>query len=180
MKRKFLIFLLIDFIFFCSSHIYAQESAVFKSDTLKTENKTGFQSGIKDSSPRSGRNYLIVTFGFVEMISVCYERNIFRFPGGNTNLKLGWGFLNDLQGGANEYFGSLVQLFGRRNSHLELNLGYRQYKNVKENSNPSVVGHAPYAWAGYRYEKPDGNFLFRTGFIYWNIYAIEIGIGVKF
>ena len=126
------------------------------------------------------RNYLLVTFGFVELIHAGYERNIFWRRAAQTNVRIGYGFLNDLQGGAHEYVGALVQLLGSRNSHLELNFGISIIQNVKDNTNPSTVSQGTFTYVGYRFEKPDGNFIFRAGFIYPIIYALELGIGIKF
>ena len=109
-----------------------------------------------------------------------YERNIFRWPGSYTNIRAGLGYFNDLQGGGREYGATMVHLIGKKNSHLEINLGIKYIVNNKENANPGGKGFIPDMFVGYRYEKPGDSFVFRIGFYYPDINALAIGIGVKF
>ncbi len=136
---------------------------------------------MKDSvtTKKHGRNYIIANLSFMN-ININYERNILRKPSWDSNLKIGYGTENDLQGGNRELILSWVQLFGKRNSHAELNLGLVYTKNLKENLNPLVTDCRLYYFAGYRFEKPDGHFIFRAGFIYPSIYAVSLGFGIKF
>jgi hypothetical protein len=165
---------------FQSNGICGQEFNNQETDTLKSENLQDKAQVKSDVPLKIARNYFVLTFGIVEIINGGYERNIIWRRGAQTNVRIGYGFVNDLQGGAHEFVGTLVQLFGKRNSHLELNLGLAITKNVKDNMNPSTISHMAYTFVGYRFEKPDGNFIFRAGFIYPIIYALEVGIGIKF
>jgi hypothetical protein len=160
--------------------IWGQEFNNQATDTLKSENIQDKALVKSDAPLKIARNYFVFTFGFVEIVSAGYERNIIWKRGAQTNVRIGYGFVNDLQGGAHELVGTLVQLFGKRNSHLEVNLGFSIIQNVKDNMNPSTVSQGVYTYAGYRFEKPDGNFIFRAGLIYPIIYALELGIGFKF
>jgi hypothetical protein len=164
----------------CTTGISGQEFMNLAQDTLQLEKIAGNTPEKSDVPLKIARNYLVFTFGFIEIINAGYERNIFWKRGAQTNIRISYGFLNDLQGGAHEYAGTLVQLLGKRNSHLELNLGLAITQNVKNNMNPTSISHWPITYVGYRFEKPDGNFIFRTGFIYPTIYAIEVGVGIKF
>jgi hypothetical protein len=177
-KIKPQIFILCGLLY--TTGIYGQEFINLTQDTLQSEKIAGNAYEKSDTPLKIARNYLLFTFGFVEIINAGYERNIFWKRVAQTNIRISYGFINDLQGGAYEYAGTLVQLFGRRNSHLELNLGLAITQNVKDNMNPSNVSHLPITYVGYRFEKPDGNFIFRAGFIYPIIYAMELGIGIKF
>jgi len=62
---------------------------------------------------------------------------------------------------------SLQGVWGRKSSHLELGLGlmifidsynYRRYSKISEYADPF-----PAISAGYRYQKPKGGFVFRSG-----------------
>jgi len=62
----------------------------------------------------------------------------------------------------------------RRNWNAKSNI------NSKNNLWPSKKYFGRDTFIGYRYEKPDGNFIFRIGYIYPHKYAIAIGLGIKF
>jgi hypothetical protein len=133
----------------------------------------------EDSTRIIRRNYIIGNLSFLD-ININYERNIIHLPQSHTNIRIGLGAFNDLQGGGTEYVATLVNLFGKRNSHLELNLGLKYIVNSKDNANPTVKSFLTDMFAGYRFEMPGNSFVFRIGFIYPEIYAIAVGIGAKF
>lgn len=119
------------------------------------------------------RNSINVFIGFGDY-NINYERNIFQRPKSYTNLKIGFGKDESYMQG---YYISpaLVHLLGRKNSHLELDLGLKALIGpLAEDGTPFL----PVIFAGYRYEKPAGNFIFRVGFEVFTAY--NIGIGVKF
>jgi hypothetical protein len=102
-----------------------------------------------------------------------YERNIFQLPKSYTNLRLGFGLLYSSIDGGYYYNPALVHLFGKKNRHLEVDLGFK-YAVQKGYSNSFI----PDIFAGYRYEKPSGDFIFRIGV---NIFTLfNIGFGYKF
>jgi hypothetical protein len=125
------------------------------------------------------RNYIIGNIGFL-VYNVNYERNFIRTPVFLTNIRLGYGKFNDLQGGSNEYSAALVGLIGQKNSHFELDLGIKEIKADKTNANPSSSALMVDGFIGYRYEKPYGIFIFRTGFFYPSIYSLTLGVGFRF
>lgn len=133
----------------------------------------------RDTSLKICRNYLIVNLSFLDA-NFNYERNIVQLPKSYTNIRIGFGVFNDLQGGGNECIATLVHLIGRKKSHLEINLGIKYFVNSKNNSNPSSDYFMRDVFLGYRYEKPDGPFIFRIGYYYPHIYAFGIGLGFKF
>jgi hypothetical protein len=119
------------------------------------------------------RNSINVFAGFGDY-NINYERNILQRPKSYTNLRIGFGKDESyLQG----YYISpaLVHLLGRKNSHLELDLGLKALIGPLADNGTSFL---PVIFAGYRYEKPAGHFIFRVGFEVFTAY--NIGIGVKF
>ena len=105
--------------------------------------------------------------------NINYERKIFELPKSFTNLRMGFGIINSSFDGGYYYNSSLVHLLGKKNSHLELNLGLK-YAVQKGSSNSFL----PDIYAGYRYEKPNGILIFRIGVNLYSLY--NIGIGFKF
>lgn len=102
-----------------------------------------------------------------------YERKIFDLPKSYTNLRIGFGIINSSFDGGYYYNSSLVHLLGKKNKHLELNLGlkYVVQKDTYDSFWPDI-------YAGYRYEEPSGGLIFRIGV---NLYSLFIvGIGIKF
>jgi hypothetical protein len=74
-----------------------------------------------DSSLNIKRNYIIGNVSF-ESVTLNYERNIIQWSKSYTNIRIGFGGFNDLQGGGKQGLATLVHLFGKKKSHLELNL----------------------------------------------------------
>jgi hypothetical protein len=130
-------------------------------------------------SQKIRRNYIIGNIGFL-VYNINYERNFIRTSVFLTNIRLGCGKFNDLQGGSNEYSAALVGLIGQNNSHLELDLGIKELKADKTNANPSSSSLMVDGFIGYRYEKPYGTFIFRTGFFYPSFYSLTLGVGFRF
>jgi hypothetical protein len=105
--------------------------------------------------------------------NINYERKIFQLPKSFTNLRIGFGIINSSFDGGYYYNASLVHLFGKKNSHLELNLGL---KYAVQKGSPNFF--LPDIYAGYRYEKPSGLLIFRIGVNLYSLYTV--GIGIKF
>jgi hypothetical protein len=126
-----------------------------------------------DSTFHIKRNYIIGNVAF-EGVTLNYERNIIQWSKSYTNIRIGVGLFNDLQGGGKQGIATLVHMFGKRTSHLELNLGIKYLVNSKENLWPSKRYFYRDIFIGCRFEKPDGNFIFRIGYIYTHIYAMAI------
>jgi hypothetical protein len=152
MKKMAAITLLFFISFFISCAINAQETT----------------SAVK-KLPRNNIN-TYVSFG---EFNINYERNLILRPKSLTNIRMGFAIptFNFFEG----YYlnPSLVQLLGKKNSHLELNLGIKVIIY-----NGHYNDFIPDAYVGYRYEKPGGGFIFRLGF---NVYtAFTVGLGYKF
>lgn len=153
MKETILQILFIHTIFFSFIYTYAQ--------------------GKSNPSIKLHRNS-INTYASLGDYNINYERNILQRPKSYSNLRMGFG--KDQSYLIGYYINPcLAHLIGKMNSHLELNLG------VKILVGPQAIDASaflPEIYAGYRYEKPEGRFIFRAGFNLATFYSI--GIGVKF
>lgn len=129
-----------------------------------------------NSSIKILRNNINANISLFEY-NINYERNISQRPKSYTNLRMGFGlfYLGSMKG--YHVNPSWVHLIGKKNNHFELNLGFKYVK--EEGSADSFFNSLlPDVFAGYRYEKPFGRFIFRTGINLYTLY--NIGIGVKF
>lgn len=104
-----------------------------------------------------------------------YERNIYDFERSVLTARGGAGVYAFLWGDYGHFLAvNAGQLFGKGNNHFEYNIGYTFF-------NPpytSYSEHYPSAYIGYRYQKPEGGFIFRTGFGWPE--QVSIGAGISF
>jgi hypothetical protein len=127
------------------------------------------------------RNGISVYAGVAEL-NLNYERNLILHPKFYSNIRMGIG-IGMIAAGQTWVEGkyvnpSLVQVFGRGNSHIEIDLGFK-YMYVNSITDPSFFqSFIPDLFAGYRYEKPGGELIFRAGNNYPTF--INVGIGAKF
>ena len=119
------------------------------------------------------RNSVNTHLGLIEF-NFNYERNILQQAKSYTNVRAGIGYWTNLQLEGNCVEAAVVHVLGRKNSHPEFNLGikYILAKGDKENA---VL---PLIYTGYRYENPDGRYIFRIGLAFPSIF--NLGIGTKF
>lgn len=128
----------------------------------------------KDNPPAlKYRNSINSYVGLIEL-NLNYERNIIQRPKSYTNLRAGYGYWTNLQLEGNCLEAAFVHVLGRKNSHPEFNLGIKYIidKAGKENAVLPVI------YAGYRFENPEGRFIFRFGLTHPSIF--NLGIGYKF
>ena len=118
------------------------------------------------------KNYIGIYVGLIEL-NISYERNIIQRPKSQSNLRIGVGYLSDLQVEGRTINATAVQMFGKNNSHLELNLGAKYFFNKTEENNFFL----PEVYVGYRFDKPDGKYIFRFGVSYPSL--LNIGLGIK-
>jgi hypothetical protein len=112
-------------------------------------------------------------------LNLNYERNIIQRPQSMSNLRLGLGYAMFFVAGEGYYINSsFVQLLGPKNSHLELNAGVK-FMLTNSIEDPAFSDKLlPDIFFGYRFEKPEGGFIFRFGLNYPT--AINLGLGYKF
>jgi hypothetical protein len=138
-----------------------------------------YADDVCDQSVKLRKNSINLYAGTIYMdINLNYERNIFQHPDSYTNLRLGIGRANFSEFRVLAFYlnPSIVHLTGRRNSHLELDLGFKYAVSQLPETISRVF--VPDLFAGYRYERPDGWFIFRMGINYPSIF--DLGVGFKF
>jgi hypothetical protein len=105
---------------------------------------------------------------------VNYERSIYQGERiswfGRAGFGYGGLFLADFGFGG---LGAVTMLTGKKNSHFELNAGIFSGKDI-DNSNSFAY---PLLDVGYRYQKPDGGFVFKAKL---GILGVGIGLGYAF
>jgi hypothetical protein len=110
--------------------------------------------------------------GVVEY-NIHYERNVAQLQKSYISMRAGFGFYTDMQNYSGHYLNtSMIYLMGKKNSHLELDLGG---KFMISGSNKKLF--LPDIFVGYRYEKPKKGGVFRIGI---GSPIIVIGGGLKF
>lgn len=121
--------------------------------------------------------------------SLIYEVNFANAPRSAWHFKTGIGFNQEIFASNNVHLlAGITYLTGRkRKSHFELNGGAAlmfDYDNYRYNQSMSYGGMSAYdflsiqiiPYMGYRYQKPNGNFIFRYGFGYPEISSISFGL----
>jgi len=90
--------------------------------------------------------------------NVNYERMVKELPKSYLSVKAGFGGYASWNSSGQTYSLSLVHLAGKKNNHLESGAGliYLHEKGWESQLWPDLH-------IGYRYQKPDGELLFRTG-----------------
>jgi len=133
---------------------------------------------IKNPASEIHRNSLNTYIGLFEY-NFNYERNLSHRSKSYTNVRMGFGKGMFIVAGEGIYLNpSMIEFFGKGNSHLELDLGFK-YMVTNSITNPSFFEtFIPDIFAGYRYEKPSGSFIFRAGNNYPTL--VNVGIGYKF
>jgi len=105
---------------------------------------------------------------------VNYERSIYQGERVSWFGRAGFGIGGMLlsEGGFGG-LGAVTMLTGKKNSHFELNAGIFSGKDIG-NSNSFAL---PLLDVGYRYQKPDGGFVFKAKL---GILGVGIGLGYAF
>ena len=105
---------------------------------------------------------------------VNYERSIYQGKKVSWYGRMGFGFGGILMAsGGFGGLGAVTMLTGKKNSHFELNAGIFSGKDIG-NSNSFAL---PLLDVGYRYQKPDGGFVFKAKL---GILGVGIGLGYAF
>lgn len=120
------------------------------------------------------KNYITAYIGMFEY-NFNYERNLFIFPKSYSNIRTGFGQMNNLQATGYVYNLTMVHVLGRQASHLEFNIGVKYIKVPSKNDQSTFY---PDLFLGYRFEKPNGRFIWRAGLSGLSI--INVGAGLKF
>lgn len=157
MKKIALIFLLTVTSIFIPEHNTAQES----------DNKAA------DFNPNAINAYI----GLIEF-NLDYERNIIRHPEALSNIRMGLGYGIFATGSEGFYLNpAFVQLLGKNNSYLELDLGFKYIIRSKDKDPAYFKPLVPDFFIGYRHEKKVGKGIFRIGFNWPTL--VNVGLGQK-
>ena len=132
------------------------------------------------------KNVVYATAGtiiFAGGVNANYERQLFRNQLNSMSIwiRIGYGFYYQYSYGAIEnHLIGITMLKGTNSKHFELNLSYANFQISPDflksdgvlgiYSNHSIAGSI-----GYRYQKPNGNFIFRTGAGYPETLYISFG-----
>ncbi len=155
----------------------------------------------QDTNPEYNKNTVFITvgsFGILGGANLNYERFIFKTNKSILSsfwLKAGGGYWYEWVDNGTQFYISAEGLTGHNNSHIEYGLGitslydaesYRinvsNYESGHESKRPTKWGETDITAIGnlgYRYQKPKGHFIFRTGIISTPI-ALYISLGVVF
>jgi len=153
------------FILFIFLSIACLSTQVVAQDTLQTKSKNAI--------------YASVGTAFVwHMANFNYERNLFpsrNLMNKNYFIRARFGKLYTWYSDGFNSSLSLQAVYGERNSHLELGVGLWGYFDMTDYTNGSASGTAtdtsmwtytviyPDLNIGYRYQKPSGGLVFRSG-----------------
>ena len=105
---------------------------------------------------------------------VNYERSIYQGEKVSWFGRAGFGFGGLLMvGGGFGGLGGVTMLTGKKNSHFELNAGIFSGKDIDDSNSFAF----PLLDVGYRYQKPNGGFIFKAKL---GILGVGIGLGYAF
>ena len=138
------------------------------------------------NSPSLKKNVIYGTLGVggISVINGNYERKLFESTKkqfiSSAWWKLGYGVWAEFFGdtGSNITTG-LTALTGSKKGHLELNLGFTSYIGAEAfRPFPTAYGkNSVVGSIGFRFQKPNGIFVFRTGVGYPDSFYLSFGFG---
>ena len=124
--------------------------------------------------------YIETQLGFYPQLVLNYEGQIASNKKVNWYCRIGGGYganLTDFFNGPEGFGGlcAITMITGKKNKHFEFNAGsFLGYEKTKRKNKPFLL---PILNIGYRYQKPDGGFIFRANA---GIVALGISFGYAF
>ncbi|MEQ9101831.1 MAG: hypothetical protein RIF36_15030 [Imperialibacter sp.] len=136
----------------------------------------GYESSAQDSTVVSTTNFIYMTVGSTAAVSINanFERTIIRRSKDYISVKAGVGHRASFTFGQRTLSLGLVQVFGCGNKHFEWAAGVVHL--YEQGFTSKFVADVK---AGYRYSKPKGHFLFRTGLGYPEGVYASVGIAYQ-
>lgn len=152
------------------------------------------QSLYEDSGNYNNNIHIGITpnpfYGFA---SLNYERKIIQLNKSRISAEAGFGYWQAWGAGGSTYKLKINNTFGKKKHHIEVGLGTmalydnQNYEIGVSNANyfsesvPTKQDYVDYhfaASAGYLFKKPQGNFIFKTGFAWPE--SLYLGFGYAF
>tara|TARA_B110000046_G_scaffold23995_1_gene23109 strand:- start:89 stop:562 length:474 start_codon:yes stop_codon:yes gene_type:complete len=154
MKKKVSFFKNIVLIFILSTLVNISAKAQSEVVNTSSKNNVYFDTGIFPGAH----------------IFMNYERKVHESDKISLYGRVGFGYagmiLGDAGGGV---LGAATLLTGKRNSHMEFNLGIF---SGKDNNDPFIL---PLLDVGYRYQKPEGGLIFKVKAGILGIFSVGLG-----
>ena len=162
-KMKFLLIVLIAFFIF-------QTLAVCQTNTDES------------SSSDFKKNVVYGTVGvFPAIANINYERQIIhpvKDPLSSINLRIGYGISADMSGSEKLCLLSSNFIFGSGSSHFETDIGAAYRFNIVRDNYDKECGITPIIDLGYRFQKKNGHFVFRTGIGWPDFIHVSLGFAL--
>jgi hypothetical protein len=135
------------------------------------------------SSPDNfNKNVVYATVGlFPAIANLNYERQLFhpvKDPISSINLRIGYGVSGDLAGSEKLCLLSSNFIFGSGSSHFETDIGAAYRFNIVRDNYDKKVGITPIIDLGYRFQKKNGQFVFRTGIGWPDCIHVSLGFAL--
>jgi len=122
---------------------------------------------------KSSKNSINVKFGYGYYgpdlsygLGFTYERQIYQFDNSFLLARAGWTYWALWGGSANTYKLDLAYILGKKNSHLEFDLGMIIATECNDSDEIICSSYEKFrlsANIAYRYQKPGGRSIFRVG-----------------
>ena len=136
-----------------------------------------------ETSDNFRKDVVYGTVGFLPNIvcNINYERQIIhpiKGPVSSINLRLGFGVEGDLAGSENLCLLSSNFIFGSGSSHFETDIGAAYRFDVVKQYYYKKDGITPIINPGYRFQKKNGHFVFRTGIGWPDCIYLSLGFAL--
>ena len=151
---------------------------------MKSHQQLGKLTNIDESSSANfKKNVVYATFGFLPnaIFNFNYERQLIhpgKEPVSSINLRLGYGVEGNLDGSEKLVLLSSNFIFGSGSGHLETDIGAAYLFNIVKYNNDKKAGITPVINLGYRFQKKNGHFVFRTGIGWPDCIYLSLGFAL--
>lgn len=120
------------------------------------------------------------------MFNIFYERHLMELNNSYLNYRLGYGYWSDWGGSGNNIYANWQYIIGKQKHHLDIGLGIWYHLDdccgqawFMGFDNIYVSDLYPLINVSYRFEKPDGGWLFRAGAGSESFINLSIGYAFK-
>jgi hypothetical protein len=129
------------------------------------------------------KNVVYGTFGLYPgaAYNLNYERqliHLINYAVSSINIRLGYGVYGDLAGSEKMFLLSSNFIFGQGSNHFETDLGAAYLFKIVRMNSENGNGVIPLINAGYRFQKRNGHFVFRTGIGWPDCIHLSLGFAM--